>query len=185
MNNPDLLTILTNLYPVLDDLVSLITKICALIGVYLIGSGLVMFYALSADDGRFRGHGQPTAGGAISNCLIGGVLITPLVILQQVGNQLFAGSAMTVGPMMYQTAGSTPQQQMAIKAIFGLFMLVGYITFVSGWIKMNKHANGVIKDGAVAALIQIIFGAALVYLDQILDMVSGIAGIDFMKVLFF
>lgn len=183
--NGDLVTFLVNISSIFDPLVTLVTVIAAIIGVIMVGNALVAAYALSADDGKWRGQGNATYPGIIWSLVIGGILVSPIVMVQAMGNTLLNGEAVNGSAMLYQSSGLSSTQQAALKAIFGLFVIAGYVAFIKGWMLIDKHTNGVTRDGAGAGVTFIVSGVLMVYLDVVMQVVSEKTGIDFVKVLFF
>lgn len=184
MQNSDLLSILINFSSILDPLLTLVVVISAIIGVFMVGQALMNAYVLSLENGSHWGGQQATVPGIIWSLVIGGILVSPMMAVQIFGNTLFEVSVNGSG-MLYQSAGMTETQKQAVAAIFGLFSVTGFIAFIRGWIVLNKHFNGVIKDGVGMGITFIVGGTALVYLDVILGAIQAKTGFDFTQVLLF
>lgn len=184
MQNNDLLNALVNFSSVFSPLLTLITIIAAIIGVLMVGRALLNAYVLASDDGKWRGQHEPTIGGIVWSFVIGGILVTPITMVQMLGNTMLDGQAVNGSAMLYQSAGMSAQQQAALKAIFGLLTVAGYIAFIRGWVLLNKHFNGVVRDAAGTGITFVVGGVALIYLDIILRAISATTGIDFVHILF-
>lgn len=184
MQKADLLTLVVNFSSILDPLLTLVVVISAIMGVLMVGQALMNAYVLTLESGGHWGGQQVTVPGIIWSLVIGGILVSPMMAVQIFGNTLFEVSVNGTG-MLYQSAGMTEMQKQAVKAIFGLFSVTGFIAFVRGWVVLNKHFNGVIKDGIGMGLTFIIGGTALVYLDVILRAIQNTSGFDFTQVLLF
>lgn len=184
MTKADLLTILINFSSILDPLLTLVVIISAIIGVIMVGQALLNAYVLSLDNGHSWGANTATVPGIIWSLIIGGILVSPIFVVQIFGNTMLDVSVNGSG-LLYQSAGLTDAQKAAVKAIFGLFSVTGFIAFIRGWIVLNKHFNGVIKDGVGMGVTFVVGGTALVYLDVFLDAVRNTTGFDFTQVLLF
>ena len=180
MNKADLLTLLINFSSILDPLLTLLVILSTITGVVMVVQGLMNAYALNLNNGR----SNATVSGILWSLFIGGVLVAPIYTVQIFGNTLLDVSVNS-SSLLYQGVGLTDTQRQAVKAIFGLFSITGFIAFYRGWVTLNKHFNGVIKDGAGMGMTFVVGGVLLIYLDVLLDIVGEKAGFDFTKVLTF
>ena len=180
MNKGDLLTLLVNFSSILDPVLTLVVIISTIWGVVIVAQALMNAYAISLNNGRT----SATVSGIIWSLFIGGVLVTPIFTVQLFGNTLLDVSVNGSG-LLYQGVGLTDTQKQAVQALFGVFSVAGFIAFIRGWTTLNKHFNGVIKDGVGMGMTFIIGGTLLIYLDVLIDMVSAKIGFDFTKVLSF
>lgn len=172
----DLLQLFLGFASVIDPLITLITIVSTILGVIIVGTALLQAYSL-ADDSRWHGHHQPTVGGIVWGLFIGGILVSPILVVQMFGNTMFDGDV-NGGAFLYQNAGLTSSQQAAVKAIMAVFAVAGYISFIKGWLILNKHANGIIRDGVGMGVTHILAGTILVYLDIFLEALKNTLGID-------
>lgn len=184
MGNADLLNALINFSSVLDPLLTLIVVVSTIIGVLMVANALMKAYVLSLDNAHSWGGNTATVPGIIWSLIIGGILVAPIFMVQLFGNTMLNVSVNGSG-MLYQAAGMTDTQRQALRAIFGMFAIAGFIAFIRGWVVLNKHFNGVIKDGVGMGLTFILGGTALIYLDVVLDLISEKTGIDFTSILLF
>lgn len=184
MNKTDLLTILVNFSSILDPLLTLVVIVSAIIGVIMVATALMNAYVLSLDNGHAWGSNNATISGVIWSLVIGGILVSPILAVQIFGNTLLDTPVNGSG-LLYQSAGMSDAQKQAVKAIFGLLSVTGFIAFVRGWVILNKHFNGVIKDGVGMGLTHIIGGTILVYMDVFLDAVQSTTGFDFTQMFLF
>lgn len=183
MQKADLLTILINFSSLVDPILTLLVVISTIVGVLMVGQALMNAYVLSMDNGAQWGS-TATIPGIISGLIIGGILVTPILMVQIFGNTLFMVSVNGSG-MLYQGVGMTDTQKQAVAALFGLFSVAGFIAFIRGWVVLNKHFNGVIKDGVGMGITFIVGGTGLIYLDVIVDLIQSKTGFDFTQVFLF
>lgn len=166
-----MIDLIISLQPIIDPALTLVAIVATIMGVLMVGGAMVKAYTISL------GRGDATISGVIWSMIIGGVLASSMSMVRIFGNTLFDGDV-SGGALLYQAAGMTQAQQSAMTAIMALFTLTGYIAFVRGWVILNKHFNGVIKDGVGLGLTHIIGGTILVYLDVFLSMLQNTTGIN-------
>lgn len=179
----DLLAVLINFPSILDPAITLAVATSTLIGVWMVGQALMNAYILSLDNSSAWGS-NATINGVIWSLIIGGILVMPVFYIQIFGNTLLAVPVTSQG-MLYQATGLSDTQRAAVKALFGLFTLAGFVAFLRGWITLNKYANNVIREGLGTGITFVVFGTLLVYLDVVLDAISDLTGIDFVSILLF
>lgn len=172
-----MINLITSLQPVIDPALTLVAIVATLMGVLMVGNALIKAYAMSSDSGAWRGQGDATIGGVVWSLVIGGILVSSMSAVQMFGNTIFAGDV-NGGALLYQSAGMTATQKTAMTAIMALFTLAGYIAFVRGWVILNKHFNGVIKDGVGMGLTHIIGGTILIYLNVFLEVLQNTTGLQ-------
>jgi len=179
------LTTIENLAGAFPAISLFITSLFGFFGVVLIGNAVRGFYDLQAHGSYAHGNYQHrTNGGLVWRMFIGSVLTGGAWGLGILGNTIF-GTEIASGAMAYQTAGMSATQQAAVQAVFALFAITGYIAFGHGWMQFDAHTSGRSNSGWKPAAVFIISGTLLVYLQQVLNIVADITGINFINMLLF
>jgi hypothetical protein len=179
------MTAITNIAGAFPAISLFITALFALFGVTMIVSALKGFYDLQAHGTYAHGsYNHKTHGGLIWRLVIGSVLTMGAWGIGIVGNTIFGTTAAT-GAMSYQSAGLSATQQAAVQAVFACFALTGYIAFGHGWMLFDAHTSGRSNSGWKAPIVFIISGVLLVYLQQVMNIMGDVTGINFVNMLVF
>jgi len=181
----DILQVLVNIAPNFPGILKVIVAISTLLGAMMIIGTIMALNAYYGSDGKYVGSADITPGRAVIRIVIGCVLVMPVFMMSIGRNTAFDGAAVSGGAFSYQSSGLSQQQQVALDAIFGLFVIVGYIAFIRGWRLLDKQFSGLSRDGASAGVTHIIAGILLVYLDVLLSTLSSWTGFDFVHLLVF
>jgi hypothetical protein len=184
-NSTGAMTAILNIAAAFPDIALFITYLFGFIGVVMIGNGIKGFYDIEK-HGTYAhgGYQNRTAFGLVWRVLIGGVLTMGAWGIGIVGNTIF-GSQVASGSMSYSAAGLSATQQAAVQAVFACFALTGYIAFGHGWMLMDQHTSGRSNSGWKAPLVFIVAGTALVYMQQVMSLISDVTGINVVNMLVF
>lgn len=180
--NSDMLQMLVNLSDAFSGLFLLIQVTFAVIGLYLFGQALLDLYSLNNPTQQRTSRTISMPG--ICWRFIAAVVLTSIAWFVDVTQNTMMGGDASSGAMMYQSAGLSDAQKAALTAIMGFMALVGYIAFGRGWLMLDKHFNGA-NTGCWGALMHMLAGTALVYLDVWLPTIGGWIGFDFANILLF
>ena len=151
----------------------------------MVASGIKGFYDLTAYGNYSAGNYSHRSSGGLGWRMFAGTILTMLPLTLGIfGNSVF-GTEVASGLMSYQTGGLSAAQQAAVAAIFQLFALVGYITFGSGWMALNAAKSGQNQMGMKAPIVYISSGLLLVYLQQFLNAMASVTGLNVMNLLLF
>ena len=180
--SPDMLQFLVAVGSVLEPLLWFIIALSTMGGVFITGSGLFTAYLLGNPDSRWRGRNESSHGGVIANLIIGPILTMPIFMITVFGNTML--NTDVSGAFGYPTVGPSPAQQQAIATLFGLFQVMGVCAFCWGWVIMNKFYSGSSSESWWSGFWRILAGAAMVYLNAVLDLLQGFIGINFVGMVF-
>lgn len=180
-----LIQFLINISGAFPAMLTLATTIFSAIGVLMVASGIKGFYDLTAYGNYSAGNYSHRSSGGLGWRMFAGTILTMLPLTLGIfGNSVF-GTEVASGLMSYQTGGLSAAQQAAVAAIFQLFALVGYITFGSGWMALNAAKSGQNQMGMKAPIVYISSGLLLVYLQQFLNAMASVTGLNVMNLLLF
>lgn len=182
-NLTDMLQMFVNISGAFPAILMLVQAIFTLIGLVLFGQALLDLYLLNNENAPRRA-GKSVSPAGIGWRVIVSVVLTSLVWWVDVTQNTLGGQAASGGLMMYQGAGLSAVQRVALEAIMGAFALVGYIAFGRGWLLLDKHFNGG-NNGVGASIWHIIGGTILIFMDSWLPRVGSWVGIDFVNILLF
>ena len=179
----DLLQLLINISYAVPAAMNLVMVLAALIGLVLTITALIAIWQRSMIG--MQGGGDSTSLKSIfGRIFIGVILTSSLYWLNISGNTLLLGRPVNGQTFLYQTAGMSEAQRVALQAVFDLIALVGYIGFIKGWLLLQKFFDNVIREWGKAA-IYIIFGTLAVYLDEVLEVAGNFTGIHFVGTVLF
>ncbi|ABO60242.1 hypothetical protein LA345_37090 (plasmid) [Burkholderia vietnamiensis] len=180
-----LLNLLTLVAGAAPALLALVLAFFAVAGVIMVGTAVKGFYDLTA-YGNY-GHGgyqHRTHGGLMWRLFIGSVLTSLPVAIGVLGNSVF-GTEVATGLMAYQTGGMSAVQRAALDGIFKVFAIMGVMSFGHGWVVLNAHKSGTSNVSPRTPLVWIGAGLGLIYLPQVLKVISWATGIDVLNLLLF
>lgn len=180
---PDMLQMFVNIAYAFPAIFGLVQAIFALIGLVMFGQALFDIYALNNEHVQKRANKSLSTSGIITKMIVA-VVLTSLIWFIDVTENTLMGADASSGLLMYQSAGMTEAQKMALSAIMGAFALVGYIAFGRGWMLLDKHFNGS-NTGVGASIWHIIGGTILVYMDVWLPKIGQWTGFDLTNILLF
>lgn len=172
MNKVTLFEILINVMSAYESLLTLICIVSTFIGVFIFANALI-------DAGRDEQQGQ----GELTQKLflkltLGALLCAPVFVVQLLGNSaLGTGYVVTSGGFMYEGAGMSEQQKLAMEAIFKLCVLVGMVAITRAWMLANAIADrrqGNFSWGKV--ITWLLGGVGMVYLDGLLKFLGDATG---------
>jgi len=184
----DALQMLINISASFDLILDFIQAIAVFMGVLMIATAWYDIYVASLPNPP-RDAQAPTPTNIAIRFVVGAIFLSSVAVVQVTGNTLLAQSVSSQS-FLYQGAGLSDQQKQAIKAIFGLFAIAGYIAFLKGWKSIADESKGVAQAGRPGSgyyhgVWMILGGVGLIYLDPILDAISEWTGFDLVKVILF
>lgn len=180
---PDFLQMVINMSGSFPAIGQLIEVIFALIGLVLFILALLDMYRMGND--KARSSGPPPTGASITWRIVVSIVLTSLAVMVDITQNTLTGNAVNSAAFMYQSAGLSASQKLAVQTVLSLFSLAGYIAFGRGWLLLDKHFNGSRDVGVASPIWHIIGGTMLVFLDVWLKILSDWTGFDFMKLLLF
>lgn len=181
----DALQLLINLSYALPIAMNLVMIIATLIGIVIFATAWVDIWERSQVGIQLNGAGDTLRTKSIlGRLLIGSILASSLYWLNITGNTLLMGQTVNGSSFLYQGTGLSEQQQIALRAVFDLLILTGYIAFIRGWTLLQKFFDNVIREYG-KAIVHIVFGTLLVYLDQVLEIAGDWTGFHFIGTVLF
>lgn len=179
----DLLQVLINVSYAIPLVMNLVMLISVLIGVMFIGSAMISIWHRSM-IGMQGGSDTSTVRAIMGRLVIGSILVSSLYWLNVMGNTLLMGRPVNGATFLYQTTGLSQNQQLAIRAIFDLIAMVGYIAVTRGWILLVKFFDNVVREYG-KAIVFIVFGTLAVYLDEVLEVLGDWTGFHYVGTILF
>lgn len=174
MTKVTLFEILINVMSAYEALLTLICVVSTFIGVFIFANALI-------DAGREEHQGNGEIYGTqklFMKMTLGALLCAPVFVVQLLGNSaLGTGYVVTSGGFMYEGAGMSAQQKLAMEAIFKLCVLVGMVAITRAWMLANAIADRKQAEYSWGKVITwLIGGVGMVYLDGLLKFLGDATG---------
>jgi len=146
---PDLMEVLVNIGGSVEPVVDMIRTIAALMGLYLVGSGLIEVWGVTHDNALkyVAGRQRFSVGSALISIFVGAMLLATadLAVIRALGHTL-SGNTYSAGQiisasMKYSGPGMSEKAQAASMVILGIMQIVGMIAMIKGWMTINRYYN--------------------------------------------
>lgn len=185
---PDLLTVLINIGNVIPPIIYMLQYIAALIGAYLITSGLVELYCTSNDNAqKYIAGGQRFSVVSALVKFLTGSIFAAMGTLEWMGimSRTVTGDYANSRFISYCTGsgscgGSTLQEQMrfGVQATMGIMQIIGFVAMCKGIMMANKIQSGQSNVSLGTAITWMIGGVAAWNFEWVASVINNTIGFN-------